>query len=172
LVYDPATGEAKSVLKGLNFANGVAVSHNQEFVLVNETGSYRVVRYWITGPKAGKAEPLIEGLPSFPDNISTGQDGRYWVALVSPRIPLVDRFSGAPFIRKMLQRMPTFLRPKALPYGHIIAIDGDGKVVMDLQDPAGAYPINTSVTETEEYLYIGSLVTPVLGRLTKAKAGL
>jgi hypothetical protein len=68
--------------------------------------------------------------------------------------------------------MPAFLRPKAVPYGHIIAIDGNGKVLEDLQDPDGTCPINTSLTETGEYLYIGSLVTPVLGRLSKAKAGL
>jgi sugar lactone lactonase YvrE len=172
LVYDPATGKAITLLKGLNFANGVAVSHDQSYVLVNETGGYRVIRYWIAGPKKGKSEPLIEGLPGFPDNISTGFEGRYWVALVSPRNPLVDNLSGKPFLRKMIQRMPAFLRPKAVPYGHIIAIDGSGKVLEDLQDPDGAYPINTSVTEMEDYLYIGSLVTPVLGRLPKAKAGL
>ena len=68
--------------------------------------------------------------------------------------------------------MPAFLRPKAVPYGHIIAIDGNGKVLEDLQDPDGTYPVNSSVTETEDYFYIGSLFTPVLGRLSKAKAGL
>lgn len=172
LVYDPSTGKTKTLLDGLNFANGVAVSHDQNYVLVNETGTYRVVRYWIAGPKKGRAETFIDKLPSFPDNISTGLEGRFWVALVSPRIPLVDNTSGKPFLRKMVQRMPKFMRPKAVPYGHIIALDGNGKVVQDLQDPAGAYPINTSVTETEDYLYIGSLVTPVLGRLKKAKAGL
>ncbi|MEE8435932.1 MAG: hypothetical protein V3S64_14200 [bacterium] len=36
----------------------------------------------------------------------------------------------------------------------------------------GAYPINTGITETPAYLYIGSLVAPVLDRLPKAKAGL
>ena len=172
LVYDPATGKARTLLKGLNFANGVAVSHDQSYVLVNETGSYRVIRYWIAGPKRGKNETLIEALPGFPDNISTGFEGRYWVALVSPRNPLVDNLAGKPFLRKIIQRMPAFLRPKAVPYGHIIAVDGSGQVLEDLQDPDGAYPINTSVTETEDYLYIGSLVTPVLGRLSKANAGL
>lgn len=172
LVYDPATGEAKTLVEGLNFANGVAVSPDQTYVLVNETGSYRVIRYWIAGPKKGQAEPLIEGLPSFPDNISTGLDGRFWVAFVSPRNPLVDNLSGTPFLRKLIQRMPAFLRPKAVAYGHIIAIDGDGNVLEDLQDPDGSYPINTSVTEAEDYLYIGSLVTPVLGRLPKVKVGL
>lgn len=75
-------------------------------------------------------------------------------------------------MRKVIQRMPAFLRPEAKPYGHIIAIDGEGRVVMDLQDPNGAYPINTSVTETDGYLYIGSLMAPVLGRLKKADAGI
>jgi len=49
IVFDPATRVAKTLLDGLNFSNGVAVSHDQCYVLVNETGSYRVIRYWITG---------------------------------------------------------------------------------------------------------------------------
>lgn len=171
LVYEPATGKAKTLLKGLNFANGVAVGHDQSYVLVNETGSYRVIRYWIAGSKKGESESLIEALPAFPDNISTGFGGRYWVALVSPRNPLVDNLSGKPFARKMIQRMPAFLRPKAIPYGHIIAIDGEGKVLEDLQDPDGTYPVNTSVTEAKDYLYIGSLAAPVLARLKKSKIG-
>ena len=172
LVFDMASCKTKTLLEGLNFANGVAVSHDQTYVLVNETGRYRVIRYWLAGPKKGQAEPLIEGLPSFPDNISTGFDSRFWVALVSPRNQLVDKLSGNPFMRKVIQRMPAFLRPKAVAYGHIIAIDGDGKVLEDLQDPNGSYPINSSVTETEDYLYIGSLTTPFLGRLPKKKIGL
>ncbi len=172
LVYDPATGVAKTLLDGLNFANGVAVSSDQSNVLVTETGGYRVIRIWIEGPKKGKSETLIGSLPSFPDNISTGQEGRYWVALVSPRNPLVDKLADKPFMRKVIQRMPAFMRPKAVAYGHIIAIDDNGKVLIDLQDPDGSYPINTSVIETEDFLYIGSLVAPVLGRFKKTKIGL
>ena len=70
-------------------------------------------------------------------------------------------------MRKVLQRVPACLRSQAIDYGHIISVDGDGKVVEDLQDPNGSYPINTSVAETEDYLYIGSLVAPALGRLPK-----
>jgi len=172
IVYDPATGDAKTLLDGLNFANGVAVSHDQNYVLVNETGGYRVVRFWVTGQKKGKSETFIGPLPSFPDNISTGHNGRYWVALISPRNPLLDKLADKPFIRKIIQRLPAFIRPQAVAYGHIIAIDGNGNVVVDLQDPDGSYPINTSVTETKEYLYIGSLVAPALGRIEKEKIGL
>ena len=75
-------------------------------------------------------------------------------------------------MRKVVQRMPAFLRPKAIAYGHVIAVDDNGKVVIDLQDPDGTYPINTSVTETDNHLYIGSLVAPVLGRIDKDRIGL
>lgn len=172
LVYDPATGVAKTLLDGLTFANGVAVSHDQRSVLVNETGGYRIIRVWIKGPNKGKHETLIDSLPSFPDNISTGIDGRYWVAFVSPRNPLADKLSDKPFMRKVIQRMPAFMRPQAVAYGHIIAIDDKGKVLIDLQDPDGSYPINTSAVETKDYIYIGSLVAPVLARLKKEKIGL
>jgi sugar lactone lactonase YvrE len=172
LEYDPATRQAKTLLSGLNFANGVAVSHDQTYVLVTETGSYRIIRYWIAGPNRGKSEPIIESLPGFPDNISTGLEGRFWVALISPRNKLVDDLSEKPFLRKMIQRMPKFIRPKATAYGHIIAIDGNGIVLKNLQDPQTGYPQNTGVKETKEFLYIGSLVSPVLARLAKSKVGL
>jgi hypothetical protein len=172
IVYDPMTRVAKTLLDGLNFANGVAVSHDQSYVLVNETGGYRVIRVWIKGQKKGQSETLIGSLPAFPDNISAGFDGRYWVALVSPRNPLVDKLADKPFMRKVIQRMPAFMRPQAVAYGHIIAIDNNGIVVEDLQDPDGSYPINTSVTETKSHLYIGSLIAPVLGRVDKEKIGL
>jgi sugar lactone lactonase YvrE len=169
LVYDPSTGKTITLLDNLSFANGVAVDPDQQFVLVNETGEYRVIRYWIAGPQKGQSEPLISALPSFPDNISAGMDGRFWIAFVSPRNPLLDNLSGKPFVRKIIQRLPAFLRPKATRYGHIIAVDKNGKVLIDLQDSETNYPLNTAVTETKDYLYIASLVTPVMGRLPKSK---
>jgi sugar lactone lactonase YvrE len=167
LVYDPETRRATTVLDGLSFANGVAVSPDQSFVLVDETGEYRVIRHWLTGPRAGRSEPLIEQLPGFPDNISTGREGRFWIALVSPRNPQLDRLSGWPFVRKMVQRLPAFLRPAPVRYGHIVAVNADGEVVEDLQDPAARYPLNTGVTEAADCLYIGSLVAPAIGRLAR-----
>ena len=47
-------------LSNLNFPNGVAVSSDQTCLLVNETGTYRILRYWFAGPKAGMAEPFVE----------------------------------------------------------------------------------------------------------------
>jgi sugar lactone lactonase YvrE len=172
LVYDPATRAARAVLDGLNFANGVTLSPDQSFLLVAETGSYRVVRLWLKGPRQGWAEPFAEELPGLPDNLSTGQDGRFWVALVAPRDGLLDRLSSYPFLRRVVPRLPAPVRPGPRRYGHIIALDASGKVVASLQDPAGEYPLNTSVLETPDYLYLGSLVAPSLARLARQQAGL
>jgi hypothetical protein len=75
-------------------------------------------------------------------------------------------------MRKVMLRLPKFLAPKPVPYGHIAAIDGNGRVVQNLHDPGGSYEKTTSVTETGDYLYVGSLVMPVMGRLKKTRVGL
>jgi sugar lactone lactonase YvrE len=172
LVHDPAAKKTTSLVPGLNFANGVAIAHDQSYVLVNETGTYRVLRHWIAGSRRGVTEPLIENLPGFPDNLSSGLDGRFWLALISPRNKLVDQLSDAPFARAMIQRLPTFVRPKAVAYGHVVAIDGMGRVLASLQDPDGSYELTTGATEAKDHIYVGSLVMPALGRLPKSRAGL
>nr|VFK22487.1 MAG: gluconolactonase [Candidatus Kentron sp. MB]VFK28814.1 MAG: gluconolactonase [Candidatus Kentron sp. MB]VFK74107.1 MAG: gluconolactonase [Candidatus Kentron sp. MB] len=66
LSYDPRTGQTEVLLRDLYFANGVALSEKEDFVLVNETYRYRTIRYWLQGEKAGAHEPFIDNLPGFP----------------------------------------------------------------------------------------------------------
>src|SRR5712691_11424433 len=56
LAYDQKTKTTRVVLNNLCFANGVAVSPDQSFVLAVETGKYRIHRVWLSGPKQGQAE--------------------------------------------------------------------------------------------------------------------
>jgi len=172
LVYDPESGKASTLVADLNFPNGVALDPGQRFLLINEGSKYRVLRYWLTGPDAGRIEPLLEAMPSFPDNLTTGQDGRFWAALIAPRSPLLDELADRPWLRKIVWRLPPFLRPQAQSFGHILAFDEHGKILLDLQDPEGRYPLNSSVTETEDYLYLGSLRASAVARLPKAAIGL
>lgn len=53
------------------------------------------------------------------------------------------------------------------PYGHVIALSEDGKVLDDLQDPSGASPLTTGVTETADRLYIQNANGGSLGWLAK-----
>jgi len=163
LAYDPGTGNATLLLDDLYFANGVAVSPDQSFVLVVETGMYRVLRLWIAGPKEGDVEIFRDNLPGYPDGISAG-NGTFWLALIAPRDPGFDLVSPRPFLRKVLMRLPSqFLElPK---YGFVLGLDVDGRVAHNLQDPSGSYAGITSVQEHDEVLYLGSLSENSIGRL-------
>ena len=172
IVYDPATDKARELIKKLNFANGVALSPDQRFVLVAETGNYRILRYWLEGEKKGQSETLIDNLPGFPDNLSAGRDGRFWLALAAPRNRFLDATAPWPIVRKIAQRLPKQWRPKAKLYGHVIAFDENGMVLLDLQDPQGRYPVTTSAREDDRYVYVGSLRATRLARLPKAALGL
>ena len=77
--YDPKTKTTRMLLDGLWFANGVAVSVDQSFVLVAESTKFRVTRYWLTGPKQGESDIFIE-LPGMPDNITSNGKDMFWVA--------------------------------------------------------------------------------------------
>jgi len=167
LKYDPLSSETSLILDGLNFANGVAVSEDQSYLLINETGHYRVWRYWLTGERRGERELILENLPGFPDNINNGHNGRFWIGLVAPRSVILDNYSGKPFMRKMMQRMPATLRPKAVPSTHLIAIDGNGEVLMNLQDSAVGFPAITGALETEQSLYLTTLFGNRIARVSK-----
>ena len=164
LEYDPASGGARVFANSLSFANGLAVSDDQRWLYVAETGRYAIWRYPLGG---GERELVIGGLPDFPDNLNNGLRGRIWVGLIAPRVPALDALAGRPFLRRVVQRLPAALRPAAEPHSHVIAIDADGNVLMNLYDTGAALQALTGVLETTDALYLTSLFAPALGRLDK-----
>lgn len=173
LEYDPATRTTRIVARGLSFANGVALSQDEQTLFVNETGKYRV---WKIAVKAAdldvsqaspSASVLMDNLPGYPDNLMRGLDGKIWLGFAKPRNPTIDKMADKPFMRKLTLRLPRALWPIPKAYGHVMAFTEDGKVVADLQDPSGTYPETTAVTETRERLYIQSLHAKGLGWLLK-----
>jgi len=165
--FDPGSGEVRLLLDDLNYANGVAISLDGRFLVVSETGQYRVSKYWLSGDKMGTSEVLLDNLPGFPDNLKTGANGRFWLGLVAPRNNLVDRLSDKPFLRKVVQRLPAALRPRAVPSSHVIAFDGDGVVLENLHDLDARFPTLTGVLETNRALYLTTLFGNQLPRIDK-----
>ncbi|HYS39341.1 MAG TPA: SMP-30/gluconolactonase/LRE family protein [Pseudonocardiaceae bacterium] len=151
-------GKVEVLADGLQFANGVALSTDGSFVAVAETGAYRISRVWLTGPKAGQHDVLIDNLPGFPDNISTGTDGRLWVAIASPRNPVLDwAHARSPLLRKAIWAMPHQWQPKPKRTAWVLAVDATGKIVADLQSGGDRYHLVTGVREHNGKLYLGSL---------------
>jgi sugar lactone lactonase YvrE len=159
-------GTTRLVRANLDFANGVALAADGGFVLVVETASYRVTRCWLAGDHRGSCDVFADNLPGFPDGVTRGDDGLFWVAIAAPRNALLDRVHPYPALKKALLRLPEWAKPGPQPCAFVLAYDADGRLVRNLQDPTGrAFRYVTNAVMHEGALYLGSLELPAVGRL-------
>lgn len=164
LAYDPRTKNTNTLLDGLYFANGVALSSKQNFVLVNETWKYRVLRLWLKGPKKGNVDVFVDGLPGFPDGISNNGKGTFWIALISPRDKVLDFTADKPILRKVIMRLPEVLKPAPKTHAIVLGYNEDGELIHNLQDPRGVnFSIISSARQYGNTLYLGSLEETAIG---------
>lgn len=143
----------------MQFANGVALAEDDSFVVVAESGAYRLRRLWLTGPRSGQCDTLVRDLPGFPDNISRGPGDVFWVALAGPRergVDLLHRMS--PRSRRAVWRGVKPFRPRPRSTVRIMAVRSDGDVVCDLRRVKSPYRMVTSVCRSGSFLIMGSLV--------------
>ncbi|WP_245745759.1 SMP-30/gluconolactonase/LRE family protein [Nocardia altamirensis] len=160
---DPA-GKVETLIDDLVFANGVVLAPDRSCVVVAETGGYRLSRYWLTGPRAGTRDFLVENLPGFPDNLGLGSDGLIWITLPSARNPLLDRLLPLPgMLRQLVWLLPKWVQPKPARTIWVLAVDFDGNVVHDLQRKGTNFQMVTGVVEHEGVLYLGSLTESAVG---------
>ncbi|MFD3507821.1 SMP-30/gluconolactonase/LRE family protein [Nocardia sp. NPDC058666] len=158
LVRRDPDGHLEVLVDGLQFGNGVVLAPDRSCVLVAETGAYRITRHWLTGPRAGTTDHLVENLPGLPDNMLLGSDGLIWVALASPRNLLLDRLAPLPgILRRLVDALPPSLKPAPVRSVWVLALDFDGNIGHDLQRDGTDYAMVTSVAEHHGTLYLGSL---------------
>ena len=166
LRYDPASGRTEVLRRGLFFANGVALSADESFVLVSETWRYRITRVWLSGAMAGAADTFVDGLPGFPDNLSRSPRGSFWAALFTVRNPTADLLAPRPWARSLLVRLPRALWPKPEPYGLVLELGADGRILRSLHDAGGRRVSQvTTAREHDGWLYLGTLEGRWLARL-------
>jgi sugar lactone lactonase YvrE len=166
LRYNPKTRRTEVLLRKLYFANGVAVSPDGDYLLVNETWKYRILKYWINGPKAGRTEVFADNLPGFPDNLAVDEQGRYWVAFPTLRNPQVDAMHRRPWMKNLVARLPARFQPEPEEYGLVVAFDDRGRMLTSLHDTTGSHLQEiTSVNPHSGFLYFGSLHNDRIGRL-------
>jgi sugar lactone lactonase YvrE len=157
-------GTVTRLASGLHFANGVTLTADESAVVFAETTGARVSKFWLTGPKAGTVMPLVESLPGYPDNISTGPDGRIWVAMVSERNGLTEWLvPKAPALRKLLWRLPYGALPDVKPVVWVIALDpDDGRVVTQLRARHSAFGSTTGVVQEGDRVWLAGIGAPTI----------
>lgn len=106
--YNRKQNVSKVLIDELFFPNGVALSPNEDFVVVAETGAARLLKYHIKGPKKGQHEVFVDGLPGQPDNLTPDAEG-LWIPLVSAldseHPSVFSVFSNFPRIRLFISRV-------------------------------------------------------------------
>ncbi|XP_058180623.1 protein STRICTOSIDINE SYNTHASE-LIKE 7-like [Rhododendron vialii] len=162
--YDPSTEQTQVLVRDLYFANGVAVSPDQQFVVFCETIMRRCKRYYIQGEKKGSVDIFIDNLPGMPDNIRYDGEGRYWIALASETTVALNLAQRYPFIRKAMAMVEKYIEtPHMEKNSGVFAVDLEGKPLARYYDPA--LSLITGGIKIGDHLYCGSLLRPHIIRL-------
>ena len=135
LSYNFNTGATSLLLDNLYFANGVALSNDESFLVVNETAANRVRRYWLTGPNAGQSGVFAyinQNSSWYPDNITHNDQFLFWVATIN---------------------------------GPVLGLDENGHIIYRLNFNSNLLTENTSAIEYNDTLYLGSVQDSHIGKI-------
>ncbi|CDX32126.1 ABC transporter [Mesorhizobium plurifarium] len=168
ICYDPRDRSTTTIMRDLQFPNGVCMAGDGESFFFAETWGCRINRYWFAGPNKGKREITIPNLPGYPDNINRASDGNFWLALVGMRSPALDLAMRMPSLRKRMAKRVArdeWLFPN-INTGCVLKFRPDGEIVESYWDLGGKnHPMVTSMREHKGHLYLGGLYNDRIGRL-------
>jgi hypothetical protein len=88
------------------------------------------------------------------------------LSLVNRRDSALDGLQPHPFLKKIVWRLPDFLQPNIKRYAFVLALDTNGKVTNNLQDPSPqCFAQIANVVEHKGTLYFGSIGERAIGRM-------
>ncbi|KAJ1404177.1 Strictosidine synthase, conserved region [Sesbania bispinosa] len=175
--YEPQSGQVSVLLNNLTFANGVALSKDGNYILIVETTSCRVLRYWLETPKAGTLEVFAD-LPGFPDNIKRSPRGGFWVGIYSKREKFIQWILSYPWVGKALLRLPLDITKT---YSYLAKLKGSTGLAIRLSEKGDVLEIfedrsrnrGKSISEVEErdgILWVGSIDAPFAAKYSSLVA--
>lgn len=155
IAYDLASGEARVILDGLYFPNGIALSADQRTLWIAESNRYRILALDLAG--APTPTVIVDNLPGTPDNLNRAADGTMLLAYYD-RVAVLDRWvlpNGV--ARQVFARLPVslFVNEDEPLAGGILALDTTGtpRAVQ-----TGLSPAPTTVVEHDSRWYLGALL--------------
>lgn len=164
--YDPHTQTTTTISNGNYFGNGLAISADGSYLLVSETTRYRIIKYSLTGEKAGQSEVFMDNLAGFPNNISRRDNGNYWLGFTTKRNAQLDNIHPKTGMKKLIYGLPSFLQPKAEPFGMVIEVSDSGEIIQALFDPKGETVSEAgAVKEWKGHLYLGGDVVSYVSKV-------
>ncbi|KAF0897201.1 hypothetical protein E2562_034244 [Oryza meyeriana var. granulata] len=172
LKYDPKENKVEVLVDGLCFPNGLAMSNDGSYLLLAETTTGKILRYWLRTSKESTIEEVVQ-LPGFPDNIKMSPRGGFWVGLHAKRGKIAEWSISYPWLRRLILKLPAqgIQRISSFLTGfgrQVIALrlSEDGKTIEAMSVHGAARKVFKSISEVEERdgsLWIGSVLSPFLG---------
>ncbi|KAL5546566.1 hypothetical protein UlMin_006253 [Ulmus minor] len=169
--YKPKSKQVEVLLGNLSFPNGVALSQNGDFLVLAETTSCRIIRYWLQTPRAGTFEVFAQ-LPGFPDNIKRSEKGGFWVGINSRRKLIFKWVLSYPIIGRTILKLPIDVMKVYKCFanwtgskGLILRLSEEGEVLDLVEDRSGLrWKSVSEVEERDGSLWIGSIDRPFAGK--------
>ena len=150
--YDIETDTTRLIAEGFHFINGVlydlhAGQPREESVLVTQTSLFRLTRFYLRGPKAGRDEVVLDGITGLDDGMDRDAQGRIWLALFSNRSALLTWVHEHAWIKPLFMRVPARLL-MALPQRTgvlVVSPDGSTPLYTALYDGAALASVASAV---------------------------
>ncbi|XAR69585.1 Strictosidine synthase [Bertholletia excelsa] len=168
--YDPTTKEVTVLLDNLSLPNGVSLSDNGEFIIVAESTTCRILKFWLETSKVGTVEVFADQLLGFPDNIKSNERGEFWVGIHGRRGKLLKWALSVVWMRRFIEKLPFDIN-KAYSYivkwtgsGLAVKLSKDGEVLEILEDTSkDGWKFVSEVDERNGSLWIASIKVPFVG---------
>ena len=113
LKYDVYANMSKVIMDDLSFANGIALSPKEDFLLVNECGASTIWKYWLKGDQRGQKE-VFAHTPGCPDNIKASEEGKFLVGIPVVISPDTSNFLSSllmnPIMAKVIVRLYSLIQ--------------------------------------------------------------
>ncbi|KAG2385429.1 hypothetical protein C9374_003244 [Naegleria lovaniensis] len=159
------TGELQLVISDLRFGNGIALSSDHSFLVINECSERRIRKYYLTGRKAGTNVVFVEDIGGYPDNIKTDEDGNFLVGLYAETNADVTAVQSSINIKNIfLKHVPPLTALNMVPVmGLVKKLDRHGRVISVYVDRTATFVSQVSEADVHEgKMYLGSVLLPWL----------
>ena len=157
--HDLDSGKTRLIAQGFNFIDGILTEPSsqggrEQSVLVSQTSSFGITRFYLRGPHAGQHEYLWQGLTAMPDGLDRDSAGRIWTGTIKCRSKSTTWIHANAWIKPLLLRLPHSMIPVANCTG-IMAYSPDASTALyvgEIKDPI----INAiaSAIEHDGYIYL------------------
>ncbi|KAH9804664.1 Str synth domain-containing protein [Citrus sinensis] len=170
LKYDPSTNQTSLVLDGLYFANGVALSEDERFLVVCESWKFRCVKHFLKVSGRTDREIFIDNLPGGPDNVNLARDGSFWISIIKMDPKGIQALQSCKESTQLLEAYPELIQ-LLIPMGKqaaaaVVNVKADGRLNREISDPnATDISFVTSAQGHDNNLYLASINSDFIGKL-------